>query len=69
MKLSINGHLCKACGYCIHFCPKQALELGKNINKKGYQYVELKEELCVMCGTCALVCPEAAIEFIQMEEE
>ena len=66
MKLQINGQLCKACGYCIQFCPKKALELGKEINEKGYQYAVLKEENdCVMCGTCAVVCPDAVIEMVE----
>ncbi len=66
MKLKINGQLCKACGYCVQFCPKHALELGKDLNEKGYQYATLKEGGdCVLCGTCALVCPDAVIEMTE----
>lgn len=63
MQIKIDGELCKACGYCIYFCPKKALDLGAEINKKGYQYVKLiKPEDCVGCGTCAVICPDVVIE-------
>lgn len=29
-KVEIIAELCKACGYCIKFCPKQVLAYGKN---------------------------------------
>ena len=70
MKVIIDGALCKACGYCIRFCPKQVIALGNKINDKGYQYVVAKtQENCILCGICALMCPEAAIEIKQEERQ
>lgn len=63
MQIKIHIQLCKACGYCIHYCPVNILALGSNINAKGYQYAEVLDmEKCVGCQTCAVMCPEAAIE-------
>lgn len=63
MRIKIDAQQCKACGYCIHYCPVNVLALGSNINAKGYQYAEVVDmEKCVGCGTCAVMCPDAAIE-------
>jgi len=62
-QVNIDFERCKACGYCIHFCPKRVLSAGGKINKRGY-YPPLTENIkdCIACATCARVCPEAAIE-------
>jgi 2-oxoglutarate ferredoxin oxidoreductase subunit delta len=62
-RVTINTDICKECGYCIHFCPRQGV-LGKSprLNKKGYYPAQVEDsERCTACGTCALCCPEAAI--------
>ncbi len=53
--------LCKGCELCIEACPQQSLVLSKNINPRGYRYVELKSDNCTGCTNCALVCPDAVI--------
>ena len=54
---------CKSCGYCIKFCPKQVLAVGKNVNSKGYEYIEpVNQEACIACCMCARICPDGAIE-------
>ena len=62
-KVTILKESCKACGYCIKFCPKEVLAEGKDVNAKGYPYVTaVKPKACIGCAMCAQMCPEAAIE-------
>ncbi len=61
--LRINSFLCKSCGYCIKFCPKQILSMGGERNKRGFFYPSLTDsDKCLSCAVCAVVCPEGAIE-------
>jgi 2-oxoglutarate ferredoxin oxidoreductase subunit delta len=53
---------CKGCGFCIEFCPRNALEESEGYNQKGYHFPEMtRPEECVNCGYCQLLCPEFAI--------
>lgn len=66
--VTINELYCKGCGYCIKFCPKHILEMGKERSHKGHFYpVNINEEACTTCAICALMCPEAAIEVTAKE--
>ena len=56
-KASIHSEWCKSCGFCVVQCPKQALQIGEQLNTSGYRYVELDEEKCIGCGICYSVCP------------
>ncbi len=29
MRVKVLSQYCKSCGYCVHFCPKEALSYGK----------------------------------------
>ena len=61
--ITINSSMCKGCGYCIEFCPKNILKMSKERSDKGHFYpVNIDEDACTSCGICALMCPEAAIE-------
>ena len=60
MALAINEKLCKGCGICIEFCPKQVLKL----TDKGKVYA-FQSELCIKCGQCELRCPDFAIQVIK----
>lgn len=62
-KVEIVAERCKSCGYCIKFCPKGVLAVGKAVNSKGYEYVEpVNVDQCVGCCICARMCPDGAIE-------
>lgn len=62
-KIEILKELCKSCLYCIETCPKKVIDLGKEVNTKGYQYVvAVNPDACVGCTLCATMCPDAAIE-------
>ena len=59
---------CKGCLLCIQKCPKQALELSDQINKKGIYPPKLKEQNeCNNCRFCELICPDFAIT-VKVEE-
>lgn len=60
-KVEITTELCKACGYCIKFCPKDVLSFGASVNSFGYAYVESTNDNCIACCSCARICPAGAI--------
>ena len=52
-KLVINANFCKACGYCVMFCPKKILKPGEEINAAGYPFVvQTDPESCIGCAIC-----------------
>lgn len=66
----ITEDLCKSCGYCIQFCPKNVLVFSEKRNKKGFFYpVVNNADVCTSCAICATMCPDAAIELVQKEEQ
>ncbi|MFP4258956.1 MAG: ferredoxin family protein, partial [Desulfovermiculus sp.] len=59
----INREWCKGCGICVHFCPKQVLELDEE-----EKVVAVRPEDCIGCHLCERRCPDLAIE-VQTEEQ
>ncbi|SDP39214.1 4Fe-4S binding protein [Desulforhopalus singaporensis] len=53
---------CKGCGFCILECPKEALSVSDDVNRKGYPLVKLDEEKCIVCAICHTVCPDYVFE-------
>ena len=50
---------CKGCGICVHFCPRQVLELNKEEKVRS-----VRPEDCIACRMCELRCPDMAIKVI-----
>ena len=54
----INSLECKSCGRCVDACPTQCLEIGTELNVRGYRPVVYKGEGCIGCASCFYTCPE-----------
>jgi 2-oxoglutarate ferredoxin oxidoreductase subunit delta len=61
---------CKGCGLCVNVCPKNVLEISKNVNAKGYfPAYQARPEDCIFCAICCTMCPDVAIAIVEIEEE
>jgi len=61
-KVTFLQDTCKGCSLCVSACPKQIINLSKEINTKGYNYAEVLEmEKCTGCASCAKMCPDCVI--------
>lgn len=59
----INREWCKACGICIHFCPKGVLEADESGRP-----VAARPEACIGCRMCEFRCPDLAIAVAEERE-
>lgn len=57
----IDVEKCKGCQVCIPACPNDVIAVSKNVNGKGYKYVESVNDECIGCANCAVVCPDGVI--------
>ncbi|MGE5197959.1 MAG: ferredoxin family protein [Deltaproteobacteria bacterium] len=62
-RIKIEKEKCKGCLLCISFCPKGAIALDKNFNRRGVRPVKFREgHACIGCAMCAVICPDCCIE-------
>ncbi len=62
MAVYIDKDLCKSCGLCIYYCPKNVFAITDEINDKGYNIAKaVKENGCIKCNLCEISCPDLAI--------
>jgi acetyl-CoA synthetase len=54
----INTLECKACERCIEACPVNVLNMGEELNSRGYHYVLYSGDGCIGCAACYYTCPE-----------
>jgi len=67
-RVVINKNWCKGCGYCVKYCPTNALEMSKEYNAKGYHPPKVTTlDNCRDCKFCEVVCPEFAI-FVKTDQ-
>lgn len=65
----IEENLCKGCGLCVSVCPKNVLEISKQVNTKGYfPAYQARPDDCVKCAICCTMCPDVAISIIEVED-
>ncbi len=58
----ISVERCKACGFCVEFCPTKVLALSSAFNSKGYHPPHVvAAEKCSGCDLCGMYCPDFAI--------
>lgn len=66
----IDSERCKGCGLCVAVCPKNVLELTKELNAKGYFPVhQARPEDCIYCAICCVMCPDVAISIVETAED
>jgi 2-oxoglutarate ferredoxin oxidoreductase subunit delta len=63
----IDTTVCKGCGLCIYYCPRDVIVLSTQHNDKGYAVAEVSDpESCTGCRLCEIGCPDLAI-FIERD--
>src|SRR5258708_39147107 len=61
-RVSIVVERCKACGFCVEFCPTKVLALSSAFNSKGYHPPHVvNPDKCSGCDLCGMYCPDFAI--------
>ncbi len=66
----VDTERCKGCGLCVAVCPKNVLEIAKEVNTKGYfPAYQARPEDCIFCAICCTICPDVAIAINEVAGE
>jgi len=69
-RVSIVVERCKACGFCVEFCPTHVLALSSAFNSKGYHPPHVVHpEKCSGCDLCGMYCPDFAINGTKIAQD
>jgi 2-oxoglutarate ferredoxin oxidoreductase subunit delta len=55
--LVIDVEACKGCELCIDACPPGVLQMGADVNSRGYRFPLLLPG-CTGCKACSQICPD-----------
>jgi 2-oxoglutarate ferredoxin oxidoreductase subunit delta len=62
-QILIERDRCKGCELCVQACPQKVLDMGHDINAKGYFFARVvQQKRCIGCRLCCIACPDTAIE-------
>ncbi|MFZ7126929.1 MAG: 4Fe-4S dicluster domain-containing protein [Desulfobacterales bacterium] len=65
----IDAERCKGCSLCVSVCPKNVLEISKDLNAKGYYPAyQARPEDCIYCAICCVMCPDVAIAITETKD-
>jgi 2-oxoglutarate ferredoxin oxidoreductase subunit delta len=68
--IAVDTECCKGCKVCVVVCPTKAIDLGHDVNSKGYSYMQLVyPENCTGCTSCAAVCPDSCIAVYRVKAD
>jgi len=58
----VNTERCKGCNLCAVACSSDVLEMAKEVNNKGFNFVQVvKPDECTGCANCGYVCPDGCL--------
>ncbi len=68
-RVTIDRELCKGCGLCVAFCPKQLFSIDtEGMNSRGTHPAMIPDySACVLCKSCVRMCPDMAITLEKLD--
>ena len=64
----VDTERCKGCNLCVVSCPSDVLELAREVNNKGYNFVTVKKpDECIGCANCGYVCPDGCLTVYKLK--